>query len=311
MSTPPRAGRPAEGPRPRTPRTESPDEEPADRAAPSHLDVGSDRLLASTSPIDAREAAEPPGFGPRVDQDLPPRRCRQSGREVARSAGAPACRCVNGGSAEQRERLRERRTRAVARVHVDRARLDDEAPRDCHRSRSRSYRAWNSPSRSRHTPKLSWGAGSGSDPAPALEDQIEHQADEHHEPDRHRVSEAPAELGHVLEVHAVDRADQRRSEQDRRPGGDLLHLLVLVDRHLVEGLRLEREMHAEDVLEEHAEAVDPFLDAFGVILYVAEVPALLLVDAGEVDQLAEDARERFRRALELDHLACQLIRAPR
>src|SRR4051812_16656379 len=155
------------------------------------------------------------------------------------------------------------------------------------------------------------GAGSGSDPAAALEDQIEHEADEHHERDRHRVSETPAELGHVLEVHAVDRADQRRSEQDRRPGGDLLHLLVLVDRHLVEGLRLEREMHAEDVLEEHAEAVDPFLDAFGVILYVAEVPALLLVDAGEVDQLAEDARERFRRALELDHLACQLIRAPR
>src|SRR6476469_10246792 len=80
-------------PRPRTPRTANPDEEPADHAAPARLDVGNDRRLASTSPIDAREAAEPPGFGSRVDQELPPRRCRQSGHEVAHSAGAPGCRC--------------------------------------------------------------------------------------------------------------------------------------------------------------------------------------------------------------------------
>ncbi len=37
------------------------------------------------------------------------------------------------------------------------------------------------------------------------------------------------ELGHVLEVHAVDRRDGRRHRGDRHPGGDLAHVLVLLE----------------------------------------------------------------------------------
>jgi hypothetical protein len=115
----------------------------------------------------------------------------------------------------------------------------------------------------------------------------------------------------VLEVHAVDRPDQRRREQDRRPRRDPLDLLVLGDRDLAERLGLERQVHAQDVLEELAEAVDLLLDPERVVLDVAQVAALLLVDVRVADQVREHARQGLRRPLEQDHLPRELVDAPR
>jgi hypothetical protein len=56
-----------------------------------------------------------------------------------------------------------------------------------------------------------------SKPAATPENQVQAGADQSHEQQRERVSPHPVLLGHVAEVHPVDRADQRGSEQDRRP----------------------------------------------------------------------------------------------
>ena len=49
----------------------------------------------------------------------------------------------------------------------------------------------------------------GSQPAGALADDEHHQRAERHQGEGHRVAEQPVQLGHVVEVHAVDAADQR------------------------------------------------------------------------------------------------------
>ena len=97
----------------------------------------------------------------------------------------------------------------------------------------------------------------GLDPVAALEQQVEPGARRQHQRERERVADDPLQLGHVGEVHPVDRPDDRRGEEDRRPGRDLLDLLVLLDRRLAEDLRLEREVDAEDVLQQLAEARRP------------------------------------------------------
>lgn len=56
-----------------------------------------------------------------------------------------------------------------------------------------------------------------SEPAAASEHEVQAGADQHHEQQRERVSPQPVQLGHVVEVHPVDRPDQGGSEQDRRP----------------------------------------------------------------------------------------------
>ena len=60
-----------------------------------------------------------------------------------------------------------------------------------------------------------------------------------HRADRGGIPERPAELGHVLEVHAVDPGDQRRTQQDGAPRGHPLHDLVHAVRHDGE-VRLEQ-----------------------------------------------------------------------
>src|SRR5919204_2517714 len=77
------------------------------------------------------------------------------------------------------------------------------------------------------------GTGAGSLQPPGLaEPPIEEDADASHQQQRQRVADRPAELRHVLEVHAVDAGDHRRNRCDRHPGGDLAHVLVLANAHL-------------------------------------------------------------------------------
>src|SRR5215204_4501314 len=86
------------------------------------------------------------------------------------------------------------------------------------------------------------------------------------------------QLRYVLEVHPVDRPYERWSEQDRRPRGDLLDLLVLVDARLGEVLDLlvlgqahQGEIHAQDAREQLTEAIDPLGHLQDVVLYVTQV----------------------------------------
>src|SRR3954464_12127093 len=55
-------------------------------------------------------------------------------------------------------------------------------------------------------------------PLDVAEVEEEADRDQDHEPDGARVADAPVQLGHVTEVHAVDAGDQGRHGQDRCPG---------------------------------------------------------------------------------------------
>src|SRR5699024_2545145 len=78
-----------------------------------------------------------------------------------------------------------------------------------------------------HTISLDTARSQLSHPFLDPEDDIEGDAEAEHEPQRHRVSDGPVELGHAVEVHSVDRADERGREADCAPAGDLLYVLVL------------------------------------------------------------------------------------
>ena len=67
------------------------------------------------------------------------------------------------------------------------------------------------------------------EPAAALEDDVEHDSEGSHREDRERVTQFPAEFGHVLEVHAVDGAYQGRREENGGPGRDAFDVVVLVE----------------------------------------------------------------------------------
>ena len=97
--------------------------------------------------------------------------------------------------------------------------------------------------------------------APAPEQQVQAPGHRDHERERHRIAQPPAQLGHVLEVHPIDRPDECRRKQDRRPGRDSLHLFVLPVPGLVERLGFERQVDVEDVPQQLVEPVQALVDA--------------------------------------------------
>src|SRR5258706_16368522 len=109
------------------------------------------------------------------------------------------------------------------------------------------------------------------------------------------------EFRHVLEVHAVDGADEGGGEQDRGPGRDLLDLLILSDARLAETfdffvlrLRYERGVEGEDVGQGHPESADPFGRGGGVVGDIAEVAPKFVVGAVLVEaggQAVEDFQQ--------------------
>jgi hypothetical protein len=56
-----------------------------------------------------------------------------------------------------------------------------------------------------------------SEPVPPLEDDVQTGTHHRHQEDREGIPEHPVQLRHPIEVHPIDRADQRRREQDGRP----------------------------------------------------------------------------------------------
>ena len=110
------------------------------------------------------------------------------------------------------------------------------------------------------------GVLGGLEPVAAFEHRVQDHRDQDHQAERERVAEDPVQLGHVVEVHAVDGADQGRREEDGGPAGDLLDLLVLrVDWPRSAALHLlvlrpghQGRVDGEDVLQQLPEAVHPF-----------------------------------------------------
>src|SRR5215210_5887331 len=135
-----------------------------------------------------------------------------------------------------------------------------------------------------------------------FEDQVERKGDERHEHQGEGVAQKPVQLGHVVEVHPVDRPYQRWREQDGGPGGDLFYLLVL-------GQARQGEVHAEDALQQLTKTGEPFRNLQDMVAYVAQVPAYLGVDvdAPIPHQIPEHAAKRLRGPLEFDHLARELV----
>ena len=64
-------------------------------------------------------------------------------------------------------------------------------------------------------------------PARALERAMQRERRQDHHRDDERIGAAPLQLGHVHEVHAVERRDERRHGDDRRPAGDAAHDVAL------------------------------------------------------------------------------------
>jgi hypothetical protein len=82
---------------------------------------------------------------------------------------------------------------------------------------------------------------------PSLEQDVQGDSKEHHEGEGRRIAQIPGQLGRVVEVHPVHRADECGGEQDRRPGGDLLELVILIVRHLGEGVDISVRLFVSNV----------------------------------------------------------------
>src|SRR5215208_556044 len=145
------------------------------------------------------------------------------------------------------------------------------------------------------------------EPPTALEDQIQRHRDHQHEHHRKWVAKHPVQLRHFVKVHAVDGPYEGWSEQDRGPGADLLYLIVL-------SYARSGEVHAQDILQQLAKALDPLDDPQRSVLHYVQVLLQLgvhLVALGTSNNAIEDGRQRLRSPLELDHFARQFVYAPR
>src|SRR5215472_18081766 len=143
-----------------------------------------------------------------------------------------------------------------------------------------------------------------SEPARALEADVEDAAGG--DDDRHDegIAEAPLQLRHELEVHPVDAGDHGGDADDGRPARELLHGVVL-------GYRDEREMGLEGPREQLALAVHRLVDADGVVVDVAEVRPGVVGDEGQVEahQAIAHVDEGRHRALDLEQVALEVVDA--
>ena len=113
--------------------------------------------------------------------------------------------------------------------------------------------------------------------------------DRHHR-QRDPVAPGLVELGHVGEVHPPDRGEEGRHGDDRRPGGDRAHDLVLLHAE-------QRQVRLEDRGQQLALRGHLLVDAAGVVGDVAEVAAQLLVHVRERAALERlERREQRRRS---------------
>ena len=128
-----------------------------------------------------------------------------------------------------------------------------------------------------------------------------------HQQQRQRVAERPAQLGHVVEVHAVDPGDRRRDRRDRHPGRDPPHVRVLLHADL-------GQVGVQDRAEQVVEAVAPARRPGprgrrrrGRTGAAARGPAA----PSPVDEPGHRLHQRPHRPAELDDLALEVVDARR
>src|SRR5687768_17356239 len=104
----------------------------------------------------------------------------------------------------------------------------------------------------------------GSKPVLALEPEHERRRHRQHGPDDDEVPVLPAQLRHVVEVHAVDAGDDGEGHEQRADDGQALH-------RLVETVADRREIRVHRALRHVLVGHRPFHDAVQVVVDVAEV----------------------------------------
>src|SRR3954452_20446097 len=80
-------------------------------------------------------------------------------------------------------------------------------------------------------------------PAVAFEPGVQADHDQCDQGEERVVAVVPVELGHVVEVHPVDPRDHGRDRDDRDPGRDLAHVLVVRDGRPGEAGLQDRAQH--------------------------------------------------------------------
>ena len=120
-------------------------------------------------------------------------------------------------------------------------------------------------------------------PAPPLEDQIRYQRRGGHHPERGPVPPSSCSPGDVFEVHAVDRADHRRRQQEHRDDRKDLQNVVLIDgEHAKRGVEHEGHLvaeergviaHGEDIARQRAHPGARLLSRSGCSWTAARMPA--------------------------------------
>ena len=113
----------------------------------------------------------------------------------------------------------------------------------------------------------------------------------------------PLQLGHVVEVHAVDTCDHRGDGGDRHPGGDLAHVAVLLHGDL-------GEVGIEDVGEQPVVGLHVVDHPQEVVGDVTEEQAHLLLwerRARPVVEHPQRRRQRHGRTAELQDLALEPV----
>ena len=153
-----------------------------------------------------------------------------------------------------------------------------------------------------HTTRHAVGAAAGTRHSHPdfLKNQSSTADDPDHQDEGERVAVGPVQLGHVVEVHAVDAGDQGGHDDERGTGGDLAHVLVLLHRD-------PREVGVEGGRQQDVEAVDHLRDPLEVVGHVAEVGRGL----GRDRDRRADRRHRVGVHRELPHrLAQRHHRAP-
>ncbi len=135
-----------------------------------------------------------------------------------------------------------------------------------------------------------------------FEEVVRQRRHQHHQHDRERVSEHPVKLGHVLEVHAVDRRDQGRRHQGHRRDRENLDDVVLLDGH-----------HAQHGIEQELDLAGEIARVVGQRLHVAlhalkERP-LVLGPAHSVGLVGEEEQQAPDRDQALAHFRGEIALA--
>src|SRR5262249_15205716 len=185
-----------------------------------------DSAAAPTSSRALRSAPMPCRSDGSISMDLPP-----PGRQACTAYWSCWRRKSGSGSACSASRASPSSTSPASRP----------SRRSMRPTSSARFRCWRSPNSceedieshrdgpARRSPSRRLHGGAGSEPVLPLENIIGQRRRYQHQDDRKGIAILPVKLGHVLEIHTVDRGNQRRRHQHHRRDREYLDDVVLLD----------------------------------------------------------------------------------